>query len=660
MDQQHTLEEPADLKLQHWRLEIDRDNIFWLYCDRADSSTNTLGEAVLFELDLLLDHAHSANPRGLVILSGKAGGFIAGADIREFDEFTSAEAVSEKIREGHALFNKLEALPCPTAVGIKGFCQGGGLELSLCCDYRIAQDTDDTRIGLPEVKLGIYPGLGGSVRLPERIGGLKSLELMLTGRSLRARAALAYGVVDEVISTHQELYWAARRAVLQRRKSLGPGLLGALSNSLPARLILAPVLRRKTAKQANPDHYPAPFALIKAWQKYGGRRKRMFRAEAANVGELMVGETATNLRRVFFMTERLKGLGKQSRFPVRRVHVVGSGVMGGDIAAVCAARGMEVTLQDQAMHSIEAAIERANAYFKKVLKNPHRAQAAGARLIADPEGVGVARADVVIEAIFEDLGAKSALFKDLEPRLKPGAVLATNTSAIALEHICIGLNKPERLIGLHFFNPATKMPLVEVVKSICGDPEEISKGCAFAAQLGKFPLPVKSSPGFLVNRVLAPYMMTALSVYLQGTPKEAIDLAAVKFGMPMGPVELADTVGLDICIKVAETLEDDSLKRQLEMLDMLVSAGKLGKKSGEGLYTWQKGKPVRDREATKGVEDTELLARRLLQPLLQECRDCMADEIVEDAELLDAGIIFGTGFAPFRGGPMRYLEAQNP
>lgn len=659
MEQPYSTVEPVkNIELQHWRLESDRDNIFWLYCDRADAGANTLGEAVLNELSTALTHIGSADANGLVIQSGKRNGFIAGADINEFEGFTSAAQVTDKILAVHRIFSQLETLPCHSVAAIEGFCLGGGLELALCCDYRIAKDRDDTRIGFPEIKLGIYPGFGGSVRATELAGGLKGLELMLTGRALRPKVARAYGIIDEVIGPHQELHWAARRAVLQQRRSRGPGWAGKLSNTWPVRQLLAPLLRRQTAKKANPEHYPAPFTLIDAWRRHRTNRERMFRAEADNVAALMMDETATNLRRVFHLSERLKGLGKANDVNVRRVHVVGAGVMGGDIAAVCAARGMEVTLQDRALRYIEPALERAEVLFRKILKKPHAVAAAKTRLVADVEGNGIARADLVIEAIFEDPEAKKNLFQTLEPQLKPGALLATNTSAIALEHLCIVLSKPERLIGLHFFNPVAKMPLVEVVKSICGDPEEIDKGCAFVTQLGKFPLPVKSSPGFLVNRVLAPYMMKALSVYLEGTPKEAIDAAAVAFGMPMGPVELADTVGLDICMKVAEILEDDSFKRELEMLDMLVSAGKLGKKSGEGLYKWEKGKPLRDRKAAKETANPGLLTKRLIEPLLQECQACMKDEIVADAELLDAGIIFGTGFAPFRGGPMQYLRTK--
>ena len=644
--------------LKHWHLTIDGAKICWLYCDRAGESTNTLGHEVMEELDSALEYIRTQSPKGLAILSAKDNGFVAGADIREF-ESSSAEETADIIRKGHAVFSKLENLSCPTVAAIHGFCLGGGLELALCCDYLIAKDLPSTKIGLPEVKIGIYPGLGGSVRLTERVGGLKGVELMLTGRALNARAARGVGVIDEVVGEHGELYWHARRAILKKRRSKGPGLIARLSNTGVVRPLLAKVFYKQTARKANPDHYPAPFALIDAWRDYRGDRQRMFRAEIDNVSRLMVGDTAVNLRRVFHLMESLKGLSKRGQFSATRVHVIGAGVMGGDIAAVCAARGLQVTLQDREMKYIQPALDRGKSTFRKILKKKQRVDAALSRLRADVDGAGVAHADVIIEAIFEDVDAKQALFRDIEPRMKDGAILATNTSAIPLETLSSVLERPERLIGLHFFNPVAKMPLVEVVRSEQAEESEIGKGCAFVGQIGKFPLPVKSSPGFLVNRVLAPYMMKALAIHREGRSKPLIDAAACGFGMPMGPVELADTVGLDVCLKVAETLAGGQLESERAMLQSLVDAGHLGKKSGRGLYLWEKGKPVRDEKVDGSTSHAQALADRLLQPFLDECEACLADGIVDSADLLDAGIIFGTGFAPFHGGPMNYLRKQS-
>ncbi len=645
-------------KYQHWRLQSDIDNITWLTIDRAGESTNALSRAVLAELDTIVSGLEQTPPAGLVLMSGKDNQFIVGADVGEFDQVTDLSAGRQFLGEIHDLFTRIEKLPFPTAVAFEGYCLGGGLELALCFDWIIAKNTDKTRIGFPEVNLGIYPGFGGSARSPRRMGGQKAMEIMLTGRMLRAGAARASGLVDQLVNKHQTLRWAARRAVLSKRKHKGAGIFGKLTNTGPGRKILANIMRKKTAAKARPDHYPAPYKLIDAWEDYGDDQTAMLRAEIENVPELLIGDTSRNLRRVFRLMEELKAQGKASDFNARRVHVIGAGVMGGDIAAWCVVKGLEVTLQDREMKYIEPAIKRAKSLFRKKLRTDAKVKAALARLRPDVEGTGVARADVIIEAIFENLEAKQQLFRELEPRLQKHTILATNTSALPLKELASVLKKPERLIGLHYFNPVAKMPLVEIVS----DPDLtkadwVKKGASFAKQIGKFPLPTKSSPGFLVNRVLAPYMAKAMELYQQGMPKEAIDKAAVQFGMPMGPVELADTVGLDVGLSVIKTvgIDDDGAKGKF--LQKYVDAGNLGKKTGQGFYTWEKGKPKRDSAKIEG-HDLDNIARELLQPYLDECVACCKDKIVANNDLLDAGLIFGTGFAPFRGGPMHYLNNQ--
>lgn len=643
--------------LVHWRVIRDRDDILWVVCDRANESTNSLSQAVLAEFNEILDYASSEKPIGMVISSAKKNGFIAGADIREFESYKDANEVTALITRGHEMLFRLENLPCHTVAAVHGFCLGGGLELAMACDYIVAANADSTRIGLPEVQLGIFPGLGGTVRLTERVGGMKGMQMMLTGRPLRAGAARGMGVVDELVPETGSLRWAARRAVLKKRKPRKLSLTDRMSNAGPARKLLAKTMRKKTAEKANPEHYPAPFALIDLWEEHRDDRKAMFRGEAEAVGKLMVSDTAKSLRRIFYMTERLKGMGKVDGldFDVKRVHVIGAGVMGGDIAAWCAAQGMDVTLQDRELKYVEPALKRAKKLFRKRFKTPAASGAAAARLLADVEAQGVERADVVIEAIYEDRDAKQALYRELEPRMAAHAVLATNTSAIPLEELSTALENPARLIGLHFFNPVAKMQLVEVVHGPNTDQSFIDKGTAFCTQINRFPIPTKSSPGFLVNRVLAPYLMEAMTMYLEGEKKETLDAAAVDFGMPMGPIELADVVGLDVCDKVAETLAGDGVEKQRQMLDEMLSKKHFGKKSGQGFYEWKNGKAVK--EPTEDEESRyPALAERLIKPFLDECKKCSDEGIVADDELLDAGIIFGTGFAPFYGGPMSYLE----
>ena len=648
--------QPKDLK--HWQVDHDSDNILWLSCDRQGEKVNSLSEAVIGELGEILDQAEQLPLAGLVVQSAKTASFIAGADIREFDQYESAEAVSEKIRQGHEVFARLENLSCHTVAAIHGFALGGGLELALCCNYVCALNVSATRVGFPEVKLGIFPGLGGTTRLTERVGGMAGMQLMLTGRMLRAGPARGMGVIDELVDEFSSLHWAARRAVLKKRKPRKLSLTSRLSNQQPARAALAKVLRIKTAQKANPKHYPAPFAMIDLWANHRDNRRRMFAGEAEGVGKLMVGDTARNLRRVFFLTERMKGLGKESDIKVKRVHVIGAGVMGGDIAAWCVVQGCEVTLQDREEKFIEPALKRASKLFKRRLKTTPAVKAAQSRLMSDVAGDGVRRADVIIEAIIEDAEAKRELYATIEPQMAEHAVLATNTSALPLDELSRDLKNPKRLIGLHFFNPVAQMPLVEVVHDTHTDEQWVNRGAAFCTQINRFPLPTKSAPGFLVNRALAPYLMEAFTLMLEGVDRDTIDASAVHFGMPMGPIELADIVGLDVCMKVAETLASGDVEAQRNLLQAKLDNGELGKKSGSGFYTWKKGKPDRGKVDVDSPYGDQL-AQRLIQPMLSECQAASAEHIVEDDDLLDAGIIFGTGFAPFRGGPMQYLKTAD-
>lgn len=646
----------SDNTYKHWSLDSDMDGICWLTLDRAGESANSLSREVLEELGAIVTRLENDPPLGLVFMSGKPGSFIVGADVREFDDIDDKEQAADFIRNAHQLFNRIESLRFPTVVAIEGYCLGGGLELALCFDYRIARNDDKTRLGFPEVKLGIYPGFGGSARAVRQCGPLNAMPMMLSARNLRATQARGIGLVDELVGPHGEPRWAARRAVLKGKRSKGPGKMASVQNMAPARGFLAGQMRKQTAAKANPDHYPAPFELIDAWEACGDDPHAMMTEEVERVSRLITGDVSRNLRRIFFLTERLKGYGKKSDFKARRVHVVGAGTMGGDIASWCVVQGLEVTLQDREMKYIEPALARAKKLFKKRLKTPDRVAGALSRLIPDVEGRGVERADVVIEAIFENADAKKDLYRSIEPRLQDHALIATNTSAIPLDELSEALDKPERLIGLHFFNPVSQMPLVEVVHDTGTDARSVAAGAAFCNQIGRFPLPVKSSPGFLVNRVLSPYMLQAMRLHHQEKiPAEDLDKAATRFGMPMGPVELADVVGLDIGLQVLGMLGGEAAEAERKLLKGFVDAGKLGKKTGQGFYEWEKGKAKKE-DSTASPQRLKDIADRLLQPYFDECRAALADGIVEDADVLDAGMVFGTGFAPFRGGPLHYLD----
>ncbi|MDX2349524.1 MAG: 3-hydroxyacyl-CoA dehydrogenase NAD-binding domain-containing protein [Porticoccus sp.] len=645
----------------HWHLERDAEDIAWLGLDRQGEKLNSLSTDVMLELDTILGDLETNLPLGLVIYSKKASGFIAGADIREFEQQADQHAAREGILRAQNLFSRLEDLRCPTVANIHGFCLGGGLELALACDYRVALDTDSTRIGFPEIQLGIFPGFGGTARSIRLLGGRKALEVILSARMLRARAARTIGLIDQVVSEHRSLRWAARKAIVKNRSGHRASKLEKLTSSPGIRHALAKIMEREVTKKARREHYPAPYALIDLWREVGSDFDALLDGEVDLVSELLMSDTSRNLRRVFRLQEQLKELAKpdeadinnQTDWKPRRVHVVGAGVMGGDIAAWCALRGLEVTLQDREFEYLEPALKRAEALFKKKLKSKASITAAKSRLIADVAGDGIARADVIIEAIFENREAKQQLFIELEHKALPTALLATNTSAIPLAEIAEGLEQPSRLIGLHFFNPVEKMPLVEVVRDSASTSEVIKKGCIFANNIGKYPLPVKSAPGFLVNRVLAPFMLEALNLAEEGHSIATIDAAAELFGMPMGPVEIADTVGLDVAISVATKLAPDNTIA-IEQLQALLDEGKLGKKNGEGFYRWKKGKAIKEKPSDDIAMD--ILGERLINPLIDECQRCLEEGIVENADLLDAGVIFGIGFAPFRGGPLHYLQ----
>jgi 3-hydroxyacyl-CoA dehydrogenase/enoyl-CoA hydratase/3-hydroxybutyryl-CoA epimerase len=640
---------------KHWRLERDADNIAWLIADKADASANTLNHEVVVELDAILASLEEEPPIGLVILSAKPGGFIAGADIHEFTLIDTEAQARELIHRGQGVVNRLEALAFPTVAMIHGFCLGGGLELALGCDYRVADDADTTRIGLPEVRLGIHPGFGGVARLPGLIGAPAAMDLMLSGRSLSARAAKKLGVVDHAVPA-RHLREAARSLINTRPQKHRATGWRALTNAAPLRPLLGAMLRKQVAAKARPEHYPAPYALIDLWVKHGGNRAAMLLGEEVSVARLVTGDTARNLIRVFHLQERLKTLGDKKLFEPKRVHVIGGGVMGGDIAAWCALCGMQVTVQDRKDETLAKVVQRAASLYHKKLKQPRLVTAALDRLMPDKHGRGVERADVVIEAIFEDVAAKQALYRDIEPRMKQGALLATNTSSIPLEILGEALEQPSRLVGIHFFNPVAQMQLVEIVRHAGTDPDAVARAMAFTRHIDRLPLPVASSPGFLVNRVLMPYLLEAVNLVAEGVSPQVVDEAALAFGMPMGPIALADTVGLDICLSVAEILSQRLHVEVPARLREMVGAGKLGLKSGEGFYRYEKGKAVTAKAAKSEYRPADVQDRLMLR-LLNEARACLREGVVADADLLDAGIIFGTGFAPFRGGPLHAIES---
>ena len=646
----------TDSAAPSWNCERDADGIVWLTLDKSGTSANVLSEAVLLELDGLLQDLEKALPRGVVLSSGKKSGFIAGADIKEFTGIANAQDGYRLIRSGQKVLERLAALRCATVAAIHGFALGGGFELALACRYRVAVNDDKLTLGLPEVQLGIHPGFGGTVRTVRLIGVRAAMDMMLTGKSIRADKALRLGLVDRLVAAEQ-LKPTARELIQRSPAAHRPPCSERALSWAPVRPFVKGALLAQVAKKARREHYPAPYAIVDLWARYGAHGPAAFEAEARSIAHLFTTETSRNLVRLFLLTDRLKALGGKSPVDVKHVHVVGAGVMGGDIAAWSALRGFTVTLQDRSLEFIEPALKRSKELFDKRLRDPQKNAAAAARLQPDVTGDGAAKADVVIEAIFESLEAKRSLYASLEPRMKPDALLATNTSSLMLEPLAQGLARPGRLVGLHFFNPVAQMPLIEIVRSTSTEPQVMQGALAFARRLDKLPVPCRSAPGFVVNRVLMPYLHEAMFAAQEGVPLPVIDETAVRFGMPMGPIELADVVGLDVALDVGEIIAAELGRPppDLARLKEKKAAKKLGRKSGEGFYVWQDGKPVKPEVRATAPAD---LIDRLILVMVNECVACLREQVVEDSDLVDAAVILGTGFAPFRGGPLSYARSR--
>jgi 3-hydroxyacyl-CoA dehydrogenase / enoyl-CoA hydratase / 3-hydroxybutyryl-CoA epimerase len=638
-----------------WSVELDADRVAWLTLDTPGTSTNVLSAAVLRELSAQLADIAAKTPAGVVIRSAKPNGFVAGADIKEFVQIRTPEQGYELVRAGQTVLQALEDLPCPSVAALHGFVLGGGLELALACSYRVAADEPALSCGFPEVLLGIHPGFGGTVRSVQLIGVRPALDLLLKGRPCKGPRALELGLIDELVPA-PELFERAKARVLRAPAKTSAPFADKLLNLRLARPFVARQAASVLRHNVRREHYPAPYAILDLWQRYGAAGAESYEAEARSISALMCTPTSRNLVRVFMLQDRLKSLGGKSAADFRRVHVIGAGLMGGDIAAWSAYRGMTVTLQDRSQELIQPAMERARKFFDKRLKEPAAAAAAFARMRMDVNGDGVADADVVLEAIFENVEAKRALYAEVEPKLKPNAIFATNTSSIMIETLCERLRDPSRLVGIHFFNPVAQLQLVEIVRAAGTQAEIVQGALQFTRKLDKLPLPCKSSPGFVVNRILTPYVNEALFALEGGIPAPVIDRVCEAFGMPVGPIELTDIVGLDVSLNVGRVLAGALDRRVPDVLIELVEQKKLGRKCGQGFYLWRDGKPVKAESSQFALPED--LEDRLVLPMLNEAVACLREGVIDDADLLDAGAIFATGFAPFRGGPLQYARAR--
>ena len=638
----------------NWSLARDVNNVAWAVLDCQGASANTLSRDVLGDLEKVLDELDDTPAAGLVLRSAKRGGFVAGADISEFRSVSDPSEATESLHRGHAVLDRLEDLDLPTIAVVHGYVLGGGFELALACDHRIA--VEGASFGFPEVRLGLHPGLGGTFRLPELIDPTEALTMMLTGKSAHTKKAQDLGIVDTV--TEERHVKAAVAALIGKgSRSNSRGLKDAAFELGAARSLAARQMRARTQKKARREHYPAPHVLIDLWEEHGGDRKSMQKAEISSFAQLLASETAQNLIRVFFLREKLKrNAAGASR--IRNVHVVGAGTMGAEIAALCAIKGFRVTLSDVKLEPLAEAVRRAEKLARDAHLSDIEIRDALDRLMPDPKEYGLARADLVIEAAPEKPDLKRDLLASIEKRTAADTVIASNTSSIELTGLTSALDKPDRFAGLHFFNPVSKLELVEVVSHEAAGENTLAALNGFVGAIDHLPVPVASYPGFLVNRVLTPYLLEAALLVDEGFDAELVDRAAENFGMPMGPLEVADRVGLDICLHVATSLRDNLDKPVADIpawMKKHVDRGNLGEKTGQGIYTWKDGKPGKsgsDAEIPADMQD------RLVLPMLNAAVECLRRKVVADSDSLDAAMIFATGFAPFRGGPIHYARQR--
>jgi 3-hydroxyacyl-CoA dehydrogenase / enoyl-CoA hydratase / 3-hydroxybutyryl-CoA epimerase len=650
--------------------------------DRAGSTANVFDRETLEELEAHLQ-AIEQDPgvRGVLLASAKSKIFIAGADLNAFAKSAEERALHDMVNLGHRVFTRLSRLPVPSVAAIHGVCLGGGLELALACDWRVASTDKATKLGLPETQLGILPAWGGSARLPKLIGLPAALGLILTGKQMVGAQALKAGVVDEL--THPEYLLETARGLLSRGKRPAPARRWV--NRAPISAVVAAKARRDVLAKTR-GHYPAPLKAIHVCTKAADRSLAeglAFEKEAFL--ELVRTPECRNLLSVFFLQERAKKLQVSAsgdrqtsdrpadRVPNRKVHraaVIGAGTMGAGIAQWISARGIPVRLKDvnpealaRGLHAIEKIYTDA---VKRRVFTPAEGTAGFDRVTPIHTNVPMQDVDLVIEAALEKLDVKQQVFRELEQAVGPQTVLATNTSALSIDAIAAVLARPERLVGMHFFNPVHRMQLVEIVRGARTSPAALDTVLQFTKSIGKLPVIVKDSPGFLVNRILLPYMVEAVWLFTEGVSAAEIDRTMLEFGMPMGPMRLADEVGLDVAQHVAKDLE-----RRLpegvpinDTLEKMVAKGWLGKKSGRGFYVYEgrKESPAPTSEiaflqAEKARRSDAATRRdRLVLIMINEAARVLAEGVVESPEDVDFGMIMGTGWAPFRGGPLRYAD----
>ena len=666
-----------------FRIESRASGIVILWFDDPARKVNLLDSPNLEALQRALAaiQLRAAQPRALILASGKEGQFIAGADVSEFERLESPAEADAKARDAQQLFDQFAQVPYPTVAAIDGPCLGGGAELALAFRYRVGSDRQSTAIGFPEVRLGILPGFGGTQRLPRLVGFTQAMSLILSGRSLDSYRARKIGLIDDILPRERFVQRAADwiEAALAKPRPLKrrtpPPLHRALQAFPPFRAFAMGEARKTVLKQTG-GHYPAPLDIIRVLgATWGISLADGLKIERKAVARLLFTPESRNLRCIFLLGEEAKRTPATPRArPVDAVAVLGAGTMGGEIAYLFSQTGARVRLRDVKPEPILRSMAHARSLFDREVSRRRMTRADEERAMGRIEPTldlaGFQRVDLVLEAVIEDLNVKQSLFREIEAQIPENAVLATNTSSLSVRAIARAMRRPGRLVGMHFFNPATRMPLVEIIRTDVTDTDALHTAIAYARRLKKTPVLVNDSPGFLVNRVLMPYLGEAVALVERGVGVEAIDRELRAFGMPMGPLELLDEIGLDVARKVAHVLEEGFRGRfvSASLLDRLVSAGSLGKKSGLGFYRYERGKrgglnpAVTPRAEPSGAVPAAMpdgeIRNRLVDAMVNEASLALDERVVDRPQDVDLAMVYGTGFPPFRGGLLRHADAE--
>ncbi|MFB6344165.1 MAG: 3-hydroxyacyl-CoA dehydrogenase NAD-binding domain-containing protein [bacterium] len=649
----------------YWDLRTE-DGVGTLTIDDPDESVNTLGSDPMNELEEKLEALEQQTLKGLMITSGKDNNFIAGANIEELQDIANEEEAYEASREGQKLFRRISDLPYPTIAVINGSCLGGGFELTLACDYRIASTNDKTELGCPEVKLGILPGWGGTQRLPRLIGVKNAIDKLLKGSSMDPGEAESLGAVDAVGSPSQ-IERTARDWI--ESEEFPDQSLWVWDNYWPVRKLILWQARKQTLSRTN-GNMPAPIKIIDSVSSGLGKSlDDALEVEAQNFSELAVTDECSNLIRVFFLREDQQNFsvegGSEEDLP-ENIGVIGGGTMGSGIVHWVSSREFETAMVDIDQDAVDAGMDRIENLYQKGVDagavSPEDKEQALNRINPSTDYDALDDADLIIEAVVENMDVKQAVFEELENHINEDTVISSNTSALSLEEMAQHLPHPEQMVGLHFFNPVFKMPLIEIVEADSTSTDTLSTAVEFVKGIDKVPIVVKDSPGFLVNRILGPYMNEAGNLLDEGYAIEDVDDALEQFGMPMGPVRLLDEVGIDVAFEVAEYLSDE-LEVSFELADVfkrIHGDGLTGKKDDLGFYRYDGGDPEPNEDynpsSPESDPDTKEIRRRCVDLIIAEAVRCLEDDIMASANQLDLAMILGTGFAPFRGGPLKHAD----